>query len=389
MKKNNMDVVYKYFVDEGLDKKSPKYFQENASSIIEKMKEDIWYQIYEPQGLEIAKNKMLSLINAEDLPEDPLEAVETFIACNAREIYKINLSRTQSNRSITGSTFENILELVLLFAGVPVESQRVLSIAETRHGKSEKEVDLVVPGSVEYKIDNMNSKLISLKTTLRERSEQVAAEQVNINVPIIYLAHVDDKISQDLMLRCHQQHMKLVTTKKVYNSYLNKAINNINSNEEKISESERLIKENKEQILKLEEEINRRRVEGGKIRRLEISLGKLHRQISKAEQTIDFCTGRRSELESAKQNVEIFMMTFEDMIQECLEVASAWEKKYTEEQKNNIGLNYVEMIGRNSDYEKILLIYMERIMKLRISISDEKSKEILENMKKKYKKRTR
>lgn len=125
------------------------------------------------------------------------------------------LSKTQSRRARAGKEFEAIIELLFMGAGIELDSQGNIAskfFAEKGLGKS---VDLVIPGAIEFGINKRNVLLISAKTTLRERWQEVAEEMSRTGVSEIYLATLDNKISDKVLDNLYESNIVLVTLKHI------------------------------------------------------------------------------------------------------------------------------------------------------------------------------
>ena len=78
-------------------------------------------------------------------------------------IYALTLSNTRSRRSREGKEFESIIELILIGAGIPLDTQGNIGKQEFVNKSLRKLVDLVSPGVLEYIVDKRNTVLISAK----------------------------------------------------------------------------------------------------------------------------------------------------------------------------------------------------------------------------------
>ncbi|MBR0519214.1 restriction endonuclease, partial [bacterium] len=117
------DLVYSCFEKLGLFKKNQSFFIKNASSIIEQIREESW-NTYLPIERKFMSETLAKLINEDEIKDKkPLEAIEWFIDSFPQEIYDLSLSNTQSRRSRAGKEFEAIIELLLIGAGIEIDSQ--------------------------------------------------------------------------------------------------------------------------------------------------------------------------------------------------------------------------------------------------------------------------
>ena len=77
-----------------------------------------------------------------------------------------------------------------------------------------KMVDLVVPGVDEYIINKRNTVLISAKTTLRERWQEVPEEMGRTGAREMFLATLDETISGEVLATLYEANIQVVTTKR-------------------------------------------------------------------------------------------------------------------------------------------------------------------------------
>ncbi|MCL0927691.1 type II restriction endonuclease, partial [Escherichia coli] len=75
-----------------------------------------------------------------------------------------------------------------------------------------KLVDLVMPGVVQYTSNKRNTMLISAKTTLRERWQEVPEEVNRTGIREMYLATLDDSFSEETINILYEANVVVVTT---------------------------------------------------------------------------------------------------------------------------------------------------------------------------------
>ncbi|MDC4182994.1 type II restriction endonuclease [Mycoplasma bradburyae] len=102
----------------------------------------------------------------------------SFYSWITEHIYILTLSNTQSRRSRAGNEFEAIIELIFMGPEIPMDSQRNIGKNIFIEKELGKLVDIVSPGVIEYMINKRNTILISAKTTLRERWQEVPEEMM-------------------------------------------------------------------------------------------------------------------------------------------------------------------------------------------------------------------
>lgn len=220
--KTPYDLVYDEFVKLGYDKKNNDYFFNNASELVEKLRKNCWDE-YQPLEKKFTSEMLISLID-EDLKKKmselkPLEAVIWFVEKFPEHIYNLTLSNTQSRRSRAGKEFESIIELILIGAEIPLDSQGNIGKSHFVKKGLGKLVDIVCPGVMEYSINKRNTVLISAKTTLRERWQEVPEEMGRTGAREMFLATLDTAISDDVLNTLYEANIQVTTTKNIKESY--------------------------------------------------------------------------------------------------------------------------------------------------------------------------
>lgn len=206
------DMAYEAFVDLGYDKQNYEFFRENASSFVEQMRSQCWAE-FVPHEKEFTTRLLRKLIDSEKVSGmSPVEAIEDFVMEYPEHIYRLSLSNTQSRRSRAGKEFEAILELLLIGADVPADTQGAVGKQTfTRNGLG-KLVDFVSPGVVQYIRNKRNTTLISAKTTLRERWQEVPEEVTRTGTREMYLATLDEGITEETRTVLYEANVILATT---------------------------------------------------------------------------------------------------------------------------------------------------------------------------------
>lgn len=125
-------------------------------------------------------------------------------------LYEISLSNTQARRSRSGKTFEILFEKCLSLFEIPFENQSSLGTTFYREHNLSKKVDIIIPSRRAYEERRAECGVVSTKTTLRERWQQVVEELHRSNVPHIFLATLDDDISQEKVGIMRQHNITLV-----------------------------------------------------------------------------------------------------------------------------------------------------------------------------------
>lgn len=110
-------------------------------------------------------------------------------------IYRLSLSNTQSRRSRAGKVFEGIIYGLYDVLEYPYESQASVGSQNFKSKKLGKIVDSLLPNLEAF--EQRRDKVIigTMKTTLRERWQEVIEEINRTGLPSIYLLTVDEDIS--------------------------------------------------------------------------------------------------------------------------------------------------------------------------------------------------
>lgn len=130
-------------------------------------------------------------------------------------IYQLSLSNTQSRRSRAGKTFEGIIYYLYEYYAYQYDAQSTIGKKAFSELSLGKVVDSILPNKQAF-IDHRTKTIVgSMKTTLRERWQEVVEEISRSNLPNIYLLTVDDNISESKVLQMAQHNIILVVLKKV------------------------------------------------------------------------------------------------------------------------------------------------------------------------------
>ena len=138
--------------------------------------------------------------------------------------YDLSLSTTNSRRSRAGKTFEAIIAHMMQLYRYPYEDQSSLGTSfYSKHGLG-KMVDGVIPGAKAYASSRNQCQIVTMKTTLRERWQEVVEELNRTNIPHIYLLTLDGSISENVLQTMKHQNITLVDyleVKKKFPNYKN------------------------------------------------------------------------------------------------------------------------------------------------------------------------
>lgn len=132
-------------------------------------------------------------------------------------IYQLCLSNTQSRRSRAGKTFEGIIYFLYDYLGYDFDSQSQVGKSSFSRLGLGKLVDSILPGIKAFNERRDKTIIGTMKTTLRERWQEVVEEVSRSNVPNIYLLTVDDDISENKVIQMGNHNIVLVVAQSVKN----------------------------------------------------------------------------------------------------------------------------------------------------------------------------
>lgn len=215
------ELVYQSFEELDFIDKNKSFFLENASFIVEEVRKKCWgkFLVEEKRFSDYVFEQLIDKSIVDDV--NTIEAIKWFLNEYTEHIYALSLSNTQSRRSRAGNEFEQIIEFILMGAGIPFDTQGSIGTGLFESAHMAKLVDCVSPGASEYLIDKRNTSLISAKTTLRERWQEVGDEMARTAAREMYLATLDDNISENVIQLIGQNNIILVTIKNYKQSYYN------------------------------------------------------------------------------------------------------------------------------------------------------------------------
>ena len=147
-------------------------------------------------------------------------------------IYKISLSNTNSRRSRAGSTFEAIIYTVYEALGYPYDSQSKVGRKIFSELGLGKKVDSILPNVGCFEKRRNKTIIGTMKTSLRERWQEVAEEIERTKIPEIHLLTVDDNISHSKASEMSKHNIIVVAFDWIANSKSLKDMKNVISFEE-------------------------------------------------------------------------------------------------------------------------------------------------------------
>lgn len=135
-------------------------------------------------------------------------------------IYELCLSSTNSRRSRAGKTFEKIVEFIITQKyAYPFSSQSVLGNVFYKQHDLGKMVDGIIPNKEAFEQNRSQCVFLTMKTSLRERWQEVVEEQNRTNIPTVYLLTLEDTFSEENIRRMNHSNINLVVLNEVKNQY--------------------------------------------------------------------------------------------------------------------------------------------------------------------------
>ena len=179
----------------------------------------------------ILSNKIVNL-KGNDLKSELIKTCGEYAGRIYPYIYKISLSNTNSRRSRAGKTFEAIIYKIYSCLGYPFDSQGKVGRKTFADLGIGKKVDSILPSIKAYKKRRNKTIVGTMKTSLRERWQEVAEEIERTNIPEIHLLTVDENISKNKATEMNNHNIIVVTYDWIAESSSLKPMKNIISFED-------------------------------------------------------------------------------------------------------------------------------------------------------------
>lgn len=194
---------------------------------------DLYTKLDTPKEiLDVLIEKNIMTNNAKELEESIRKTCGEYAGRVFPYIYRLSLSNTQSRRSRAGATFEYIIYYLYDILGYDYDSQKKVGRKLFDKNGLGKKVDSIMP-SIDAYAQRRNKTIIgTMKTSLRERWQEVAEEIERTKIPEIHLLTVDEDISLNKAKEMAQHNIIIVTYEWVSNSDKLKEMKNITSFEE-------------------------------------------------------------------------------------------------------------------------------------------------------------
>ncbi|MFM7390634.1 MAG: type II restriction endonuclease [Vampirovibrionales bacterium] len=136
-------------------------------------------------------------------------------------IYELCLSSTNSRRSRSGTIFEKIIEHLLKTCyGYPFSSQALLGTSFYTQHNLGKMVDGIIPNAEAFSKNKSQCVFVTMKTSLRERWQEVVEEIDRTNIPSVFLLTLDTSFSSENIQRMNHKNINLVIPRQAKESYL-------------------------------------------------------------------------------------------------------------------------------------------------------------------------
>lgn len=151
-------------------------------------------------------------------------------------IYQLSLSNTQSRRSRAGQTFEAIIYKIYEILEYEYDSQSKVGRNTFESLGLGKKVDSILPNVERFKQRRNKTIIGTMKTSLRERWQEVAEEIERTKIPEIHLLTADEDISLTKAKEMSNHNITVVAYDWVANSEALKSMKNVISFEKYLFE---------------------------------------------------------------------------------------------------------------------------------------------------------
>jgi hypothetical protein len=186
--------------------------------------------------LEVLLNKNITDKKGEELIETVKEICGEYAGRVFPYIYRLSLSNTQSRRSRAGKSFEAIIYKIYENLGYEYDSQSKVGRKTFDSLGLGKKVDSILP-NIKCYAERRNKTIIgTMKTSLRERWQEVAEEIERTKIPEIHLLTADERIPKSKAQEMANHNIIVVTYEWVANSVALRSMKNIISFEEYLFE---------------------------------------------------------------------------------------------------------------------------------------------------------
>ena len=154
----------------------------------------------------------LLLNNRDQLYSRISEIVGDFAGRVMPYFYLLSLSTTNSRRARAGQTLEAIVDFINQdIYSFPYENQSKLGSKFYQNSGLGKMVDGIIPNQEAFFENRAKCMIITMKTTLRERWQEVVEELNRTNIPHIYLLTLDTGLTTNTLDTMKQHNITIVT----------------------------------------------------------------------------------------------------------------------------------------------------------------------------------
>lgn len=161
----------------------------------------------------LTDNKTTAIRNARS-KDDMFAAIKDifgdFTAMIFPYFYELGKSVTQSRRSRAGAAFEIMIRQLMTKFNYPYQDQKSLGVKLFKQKGLGKMVDGILPNIESYEQKRQKCLVVTMKTTFRERWQEVVEELQRTNVPSIHLLTLDRDISSNLLNTLETHNITLV-----------------------------------------------------------------------------------------------------------------------------------------------------------------------------------
>ena len=188
------------------------------------------------QILDTLLNQNIIALKDKELQEEIIKICGEYAGRVYPYIYKIALSNTNSRRSRAGKTLESIIYKVYECLGYSFDSQGKVGRKTFTELGLGKKVDSILPSIEAYKKRRNKTIIGTIKTSLRERWQEVAEEIERTKIPEIHLLTADEDISVSKAQEMNNHNIIIVVYDWIANSDKLKPMKNIISFEDYLFE---------------------------------------------------------------------------------------------------------------------------------------------------------
>lgn len=130
-------------------------------------------------------------------------------------LYNLSLSVTNSRRSRAGTTFEQIIYKVMEILELPFVNQAKLGKNGFESIELTKKVDMLIPNKETYLSKRTKCHIVTMKTSLRERWQEVVEEMSRTNILHMFLFTLDENINTSGLATQNKHNITIVTYKRI------------------------------------------------------------------------------------------------------------------------------------------------------------------------------